>query len=112
MFGDNPPQDFVYPDCDKDGYFKPRQCFPLAGCHCYDKYGSRIDCEKSDLLRWGTKPLPPGRSPTFQRTMTGKYRQGRFLLKAAGSDPLRKTSIGSDRTGFLRVLSAPPDQKS
>ena len=63
MFGDDPPADFADPVCDKDGYFKPRQCFPLAGCHCVDKYGtptfwpstpssgsSILDCKKIKTL--------------------------------------------------------------
>ncbi len=76
-FGDNPPADFANPICDKNGYFKPRQCFPLAGCHCVDKYGIRTHCEKSGLLIRGTKPLPPRSSPTSQRTPTGTVVAGR-----------------------------------
>ena len=35
-------QDYHDPECDKDGYFSPWQCYSLGGCHCVDKYGKRI----------------------------------------------------------------------
>ena len=43
----NKTKEFGFPDCDKDGYFKHRQCLPLTGCHCVDKYGIPKNCEKS-----------------------------------------------------------------
>ena len=33
-------QDISLPKCDKDGYFVPRQCQPIGGCYCVDRYGN------------------------------------------------------------------------
>jgi hypothetical protein len=39
-FGGNFPQNFDGPNCDKDGYYAPLQCYPSTGCFCTDKYGA------------------------------------------------------------------------
>ena len=52
-FGDNPPADFVNPNCDEDGYFTPLQCIlsPLR-CYCVDKYGN-TKTEPSNVMLLG-----------------------------------------------------------
>ena len=83
MFGSNVPADFVYPDCEEDGYFKLLQCAPLMGCHCVDRYTGEptsksseesplpTDCQKLMVIVSSrkTESLPTSRKlPTSQST--------------------------------------------
>ena len=109
MFGGNVPADFVYPDCEEDGYFKLWQCAPLMGCHCVDRYTGEptsksseeaplpTDCQKLAITVSSreteslptSKKLPTSQSTTqsisaitAHSTAPGEY-LGIFIIKVA-----------------------------
>ena len=52
-------QDFSLPECDNDGYYKPRQCH-FGGCYCVDRAGNRTNSKSTYPAFLATCPETEG----------------------------------------------------
>ncbi|XP_028390767.1 uncharacterized protein LOC114515670 isoform X4 [Dendronephthya gigantea] len=133
-FGDNFPEDFTSPDCDKNGYFQPLQCHPMMGCYCVDKFtgkhtseyftGLNIpNCDQSSptVSSQVTNPLPTTGTkfstsqPTIKRTTQSItpeppcWKQARKDKERFGNNfPEDFSSLSCDKDGYFKLLQCRP----